>query len=459
MINRLELKWRVFLIVAIGILISTLDGSILNIANPSIAKELNVQIDDVEWVVTAYLLVITSTLIFFGRLGDKKGSNKIYTWGFLLFTLGSLGCSMSRSLPLLISTRMFQGIGASMMMATGTGIVFNTFPAGERGKALGLTGTMVAVGNMLGPSLGGILLAWFKWPVIFLINIPIGLIGFYLGYKFLPIENKDQEMGSYDIGGTLLLAVTVALLILGLSGRESLNILLLGASGGLLFLFCRWERKTPNPLLDFELFKNRIFVYGNLMGVVIYATQTSVFFLLPFYMETVLGFPPVYSGLLMTITPVTMSVTAPLAGYMSDKIGSYRLIAVSFSLLTASFLVLSNLGTVRTHVFIGAGLVLLGLGMGMFGSPNTNSILGSMPAEKAGYGGGFMATNRNLSYSLGISSSVLLFTWMLDKKQAALTYTAAYIAASHIVYLAAASITLVSLVLWLFTKSNRTLPR
>lgn len=458
-INKLELKWRVFLIVAIGILISTLDGSILNIANPTIARELNVQIDDVEWVVTAYLLVITSSLIFFGRLGDKKGSNRIYTWGFLLFTLGSLGCSLSRSLLLLVATRMFQGVGASMMMATGTGIVFNTFPAGERGKALGLTGTMVAIGNMLGPSLGGILLAWFNWPVIFLINIPIGLIGFYLGYKYLPAENKESATRGYDIYGTVLLAITVTVLILGLSGKDRLNILMLGASGLLLFIFCRWERKTPNPLLDFGLFKNRTFVNGNLMGAVIYATQTSVFFLLPFYMETVLGFSPAYSGLLMTITPVTMSVTAPLAGYMSDKIGSYRLIAVSFLLLTSSFLVLSTLGTIHSRLSIGGGLVLLGLGMGMFGSPNTNSILGSMPAEKAGYGGGFMATNRNLSYSLGISSSVLLFTWMLAKKEAVLAYTAAYIAATHIVYLTAASISLASLLLWLSARSNRTLPR
>ncbi len=129
----MALKWRVFLVIAVGILISTLDGSILNIANPTIARDFNVEVDDVQWVVTAYLLTITSSLIFFGRCGDRRGSNRIYTWGFLVFTLGSLGCSQAVSLPMLIVTRMFQGLGASMMMATGIGIVSNAFPDGERG--------------------------------------------------------------------------------------------------------------------------------------------------------------------------------------------------------------------------------------------------------------------------------------------------------------------------------------
>jgi EmrB/QacA subfamily drug resistance transporter len=451
---KVDLKWRVFLVVAIGILISTLDGSILNIANPSIARDFNVEIDAVQWVVTAYLLVITSSLIFFGRLGDKRGSNRIYTWGFLIFTLGSLGCSQSFSLPMLIGTRMFQGLGASMMMATGIGIVSNTFPAGERGKALGLTGTIVALGNMLGPSLGGFLLASFEWPIIFLINVPIGILGFYFGFKYLPIQDLNHEIKSYDIQGTILLAITVATLILALSDSQGMNIMLLGASGLLLFLFCRWERKTTTPLLDFQLFQNRTFIQGNLMGVVVYCTQTSVFFLLPFYLETILGYSPARSGLLMTTTPVIMAVTAPLAGHFSDKFGSSKMISLSLSLLTASFLLLSTLKVNSSYLIIGGGLVLLGIGMGMFGSPNASSILGSIPREKAGYAGGFIATNRNLSYSVGISSSVLLFSWMLHKKQAVLEYSTAYMQAIHTVYLVAAAIALFALVMWIISQTK-----
>ncbi|PKM78518.1 MAG: MFS transporter [Firmicutes bacterium HGW-Firmicutes-15] len=446
---KMDLKWQAFCIVSIGIFISTLDGSILNIANPSIAHDIQVNMEEVQWVVTAYLLVITSSLIFFGRLGDKVGSNKVYTYGFLVFTLGSLGCSLSRSLLILIAARIFQGLGASMMMATGIGIISNIFPSGERGKALGLTGTVVAMGNMMGPSLGGILLAKFQWPVIFMINVPIGLLGFYLGYKYLPSQDLNHKINNYDIRGIVLMALAVTTLIISLSNGQGINIGLLLASVTLMILFYVWEKKAVYPLLDFDLFKVKTFIYGNFMAVAVYFTQTSVFFLLPFYMETILQISPAHSGLLMTITPVSMALVAPLSGYLSDKVGSERIICLSFLFLTASFLVLASLNTNMPIIKMCGGLFLLGIGMGMFGSPNTSSILGAIPRDKAGYGGGFISTNRNLSYSLGIASSVGIFTWLLHKKQTTLIYSLAYIEASQTVYLAAASISLGALLLCL----------
>jgi len=455
---KIDLKWQAFLIVSVGIFISTLDGSILNIANPSIAHDIHVNMEEVQWVSTAYLLVITSSLIFFGRLGDRVGSNKIYTYGFLVFTLGSLACSLSPSLLVLIAARTFQGLGASMMMATGIGIISNIFPSGERGKALGLTGTVVAMGNMMGPSLGGLLLAKFQWPVIFMINVPIGLLGFYLGYKYLPTQDLNHKTNNYDIRGIVLMALALTTLIISLSNGQGVNIGLLLASGALMILFYLWEKKAVHPLLDFELFKIKTFVYGNLMAVAVYFTQTSVFFLLPFYMETILQVSPTHSGLLMTITPVSMAVVAPLSGYLSDKAGSSRIICLAFLFLSASFLVLASLDTGMAIIKICVGLFLLGIGMGMFGSPNTSSILGAISKDKAGYGGGFISTNRNLSYSLGIASSVSIFTWILHKKQATLIYSLAYIEASHTVYLVAAIINLVALLLCLLAQLGKKAP-
>ncbi len=445
--HKLELKWRVFFIIAVGILISTLDSSILNIANPSIAREFGVELQDIQWVVNAYLLVITSTLIFFGRLGDIRGSNRIFTWGFMVFALGSLGCSLSRSLMILVGMRILQGLGASMMMATGIGIVSNVFPDAERGKALGLTGTMVALGNMLGPSVGGLLLASFKWPVIFLINIPIGIAGFYLGYRYLPKEDREGEKSSFDLPGTAILAVVVTTLLLALSG-DALDIYLLGASLMGLAALCWWERKAPAPLLDFDLFRNQTFVVGNLVAVVAYSTHNSVVFLLPFYLEAIQGLSPANSGLIMTTAPIVMAFAAPLAGHLSDRYGSLPITAMSLGLLAGAFAMFSFLRADSPIFFIMAALAVMGLAMGSFGSPNTSSILGSMPKEKAGYGGGFISTNRNLSYSLGISLSVLVFGLVFDRQSITFDYQTAFMDALHTVQSGAGVLVAITWLLW-----------
>ncbi|NLN88318.1 MAG: MFS transporter [Syntrophomonadaceae bacterium] len=445
--GKLELKWRVFLIIAVGILISTLDSSILNIANPSIAREFGVELQDIQWVVNAYLLVITSTLIFFGRLGDLDGSNRIFTWGFMVFALGSLGCSLSRSLMILVGMRILQGLGASMMMATGIGIVSNIFPDAERGKALGLTGTMVALGNMLGPGIGGLLLASFKWPVIFLINIPIGIAGFYLGYRYLPNEEKEGEKSSFDLPGALILATVVTALLLALSG-DGLDLYLLGASLLGLIALCWWERRAPAPLLDFGLFRNRTFVVGNLVAVVAYSTHNSVVFLLPFYLEAIQGLSPASSGLIMTTAPIVMAFAAPLAGHLSDRYGSPPITGMSLGLLAGAFALFSFLRVDSPIFFIMAALAVMGLAMGSFGSPNTSSILGSMPKEKAGYGGGFISTNRNLSYSLGISLSVLFFNLVFDRRSITFDYQTAFMDALHTVQTGAGILVAVTGLLW-----------
>lgn len=445
--HKLELKWRVFFIIAVGILISTLDSSILNIANPSIAREFGVELQDIQWVVNAYLLVITSTLIFFGRLGDIRGSNRIFTWGFMVFALGSLGCSLSRSLMILVGMRIWQGLGASMMMATGIGIVSNVFPDAERGKALGLTGTVVALGNMLGPSVGGLLLAGFRWPVIFLINIPIGIAGFYLAYQYLPKEDRQEEKNSFDLPGTALLAVVMTTLLLALSA-DTLGIYLLGGSLMGLIALCWWERKAPAPLLDFDLFRNQTFVVGNLVAAVAYSTHNSIIFLLPFYLESIRGLPPANSGLIMTTAPIVMALAAPLAGHLSDRYGSPPITAMSLGLLAGAFAMFSLVQADSPVFYIMAALALMGLAMGSFGSPNTSSILGSIPKEKAGYGGGFISTNRNLSYSLGISLSVLLFSLVFDRQSVILDYQTAFMDALHTVHTGAGVLVAVIWLLW-----------
>jgi EmrB/QacA subfamily drug resistance transporter len=451
----LETKWQALIVICVGIFMSTLDGSILNIANPTIARSMSVSMQQVQWVVTAYMLVITATLLFFGKLGDQKGSSKIYTYGFLVFTIGSFLCSLASALQFLIAARIFQAIGASMMMATGIGIVSNAFPAKERGKALGITGSIVGIGNMTGPSLGGLLVAQFSWPVIFLLNIPIGLAGFILATRYLPVDSPTPGKAQFDLRGNLLFALAATLLLLGLSQSASINYNLFFLGIVFLLLFIMVERRHPYPLLDFHLFYIKNFTYGNIMSFLSYATQTAAIFLLPFYMDRLLHLSPATSGLIMTITPVSMALTAPLAGNLSDKIGAPRLTSGAFLLMSCGHIILSTLSANYDLSRIAAGLLLLGIGMGSFGSPNNSSILGSIPKEKAGYAGGFIATIRNFGFALGIAAAVSTFTLLFNHKTQNLPFALAYTGASAWVYRINAAICLLGLLLSVVSSQHR----
>lgn len=452
---KVSVKWLSLIIVCVGIFMSTLDGSILNIANPAIAETYGADMQQVQWVVTSYMLVITSSLLLLGKLGDRVGGHHIYTWGFLIFTTGSLGCSMAPSLAWLVAARCFQAIGASMLMATGIGIVSNSFPDEERGKALGFTGAVVGLGNMMGPGLGGWLVGSFSWPIIFVINIPVGLLAFFFSYRYLPRQDISPVQTGHDKTGNGLFALSLFLLVFAISLPDGIQPLLLAAGLGLLFFFYFFERPRQHPMLDFELLNNRIFIIGNLLGLAAYMTQIAVAFLLPFYLESLLNMSPVMAGLLLTIPPAVQIITAPLAGSLSDRLGPPRLTSVAFLLMSLGYLILSSLGSTPSMPRIVVGLFIFGVGVASFGSPNSSSIMGATPRDKAGYAGGFIATVRNLSFSLGVAVWVRLFTWSLNSNQGGLPFTEAYANATSLVYLCAAAIAIAGLVLSLATSGAR----
>jgi MFS family permease len=282
----MEAKWQALIIVSIGIFISTLDGSILNIANPIIAKALQVSLKQVQWVVTAYMLIITVSLLFFGKLGDRVGGSRVYTGGFLVFSLGSAFCSVSPTLAILVTARILQGIGASMMMATGVGIVANAFPAGERGKALGLTGSVVGLGNMAGPGLGGILMANFAWPVVFLINIPIGLTGFILGCKYLPRNQVKEKFKGNDGGGFFLFALASAAMLLSISAFEKHQGWILLLALLLLAGFYVYEKKPPSLYLTCPFLKLKLFCMATSWRCCLIPSRCRYIFCCPFTWKT-----------------------------------------------------------------------------------------------------------------------------------------------------------------------------
>lgn len=438
-------KWVILAVVSVGILISTLDSSMVNIAAPAIAATLGILPQTAQWVVTAYLLGITATLLLFGRVGDIIGGKPVYALGFLLFALGSGLSSQAGNINSLAFCRAFQAMGASMLMSTGMGIVTAWFPPSQRGQALGITGSVVAIGTLTGPLLGGLIVGTWDWHAIFYLNIFIGVIGFFLAYLYLPghtpfqLENNDpgfspspssQTSLRKRLAGQLLnlrqeldwtgfvlsaLGITGLLLTLGQGpawGWQSPTTIICGSSGIILLLiFFRFEKSSPSPLLDLSLFQSWTFTTGIIASVLAYAVSIFVSFWMPFYLEGVLLLAPQRMGLIMAAIPLTMGFISPTAGWLSDRIDYRALTGAGLVLATLSLINLARLGPASTPVQAAAGLAFFGLGIAVFNSPNNSSIMGSAPLPKLGVAGGVVATGRNLGMVLGVTLSAAVFTF------------------------------------------------
>ncbi len=448
-------KWVILTIISIGIFMSTLDGSIVSIANPTIASEFGIDLHQIQWITTAYMLVVMSTMLFFGKLGDKIGGQHIYSFGFLIFAVGSFFCSQAGSLSFLILARIFQAIGGSMLMATGIGIVSNAFPAEEKGKALGITGTVVGIGNVSGPAIGGLILAHFHWTMIFIINIPIGVLAFLIGLKYLPAQPLNKDIKSFDFPGIILFALSASMLLLNLNQLSHLNILpvliLIVAFIGLLWR----EKRFEQSFLDLALFKDYDFTFGNIIGVLSYMPQMAVTFLLPFYLQDLWQYSALKSGLVMAVSPICMALLAPIAGSLSDKWGAKKLLLCSFTASTLGFVCLSFLKESSPLPFLIFSLMLLGTGFGCFGSPNNSRILAHVPPQKQGYGGSFLSTVRNLSYAMGTAFFSWFFTWMQNIYSTRADAVSAYVTASNTTYRFTALITFIGLILTFFFFEQR----
>ncbi|MGE5398275.1 MAG: MFS transporter [Chitinophagales bacterium] len=406
---KVENKWLVLFTVSVGIFMSTLDSSILNIANPTIARDLGVGINQVQLVATSYITSITALLLLFGKLGDRLGGHKIYSVGFLIFAAGSLLSSFAVSLTLLVSFRIIQAIGAAMMMSTGNGIVSNVFPINERGRALGITATVVAIGTLTGPSIGGFLVSAFGWPSIFLVNVPVGIAGFLLSVKVLPAFPGERPTGPFDYPGFLLVFIALPAFIASLSGSE-VRLWLLAISLGLIVLFILKEMRALDPLMDLSLFRIPTLSLGSAASSTAYICYMFVTFLLPFFLERVWTQSPAVSGLLMTVIPFSTGIIAPFAGYLSDKIGSWLLSSAGMLIMTAGLGILSFLPGSMSYTVLLFGMIGVGLGMGLFNSPNSSSIYTACPQQKAGIVGSFLAVVRNISMATGVALSVIFLS-------------------------------------------------
>lgn len=399
---------------AIGTFMSPLDASVVNIALPSISQYFNAAIPTVQWVVLSYLLVISSLLLTYGRLGDMVGHKPVYLTGFVIFTAGSIFCAISPTIGFLIAARGIQALGAGMMMAIGPALVTSAFPPAERGKALGIVGMTVASALAVGPTVGGLLVTSFGWPSIFLINLPIGIAGITLAAKVL--KRTETPGGQrFDIWGAITAFLALMSLLLALTrgstwGWQSPPIVILAAAFLLLLaLFIILEQRVNQPMMDLSLFSIRLFSAANASALLNYMAQFSVIFLLPFFLQQVRQLPASRAGLLLTPLPLVVLLVAPVSGTLSDRIGSRTLSSTGMAITTAGLYFLSRLQEGSGDISVIFPLALVGLGSGLFQSPNSSAIMGCVPKNRLGIASGTLASMRNIGMVMGIALSGAVF--------------------------------------------------
>jgi EmrB/QacA subfamily drug resistance transporter len=463
-------RWSILIIVVMSTFMSALDSSIVNVALPKMAKTLAVTTSNIQLVATSYLIVIAGTVLIFGRLGDMLGKTKMFKFGMGLFTFGSLLCGLTSSFPILIIARVIQAIGAAGTMANSQGIITEVFPANERGKALGLTGTAVALGSLVGPGLGGLIVGAASWEYIFLINVPIGLVALFYAFKLLPKGHKAVK-GKLDGVGSILFMLTIVLLFVALSQGLSRGftdpIILLGFIVALIsfiaFIFV--ERKRENPLIQLQMFKNKLFSLSIFCGFITFVVIFCNNIILPFYLQNVMSYTPQHAGLILMIYPLILTVVAPISGHLSDKIGSEGLTFIGLVLISLGLMLMSTLNEnsaiLSMLIFIG----IMSIGMGLFQSPNNSLVMSTVTKDKLGIAGSINALVRNLGMVCGIAlATTLLYSRMSSKIGFRVTdYVAgrndAFIYGMKTVYITAAIICFVGTILTFLRLTRKKLKR
>ena len=409
-------KYKLFAIGATGTFLATLDGSILNVSLPSIAADLNADIDIVAWVALAYSLTMVSLLIPFGAWTARRGYSFAYRFGYLFVLAGSTLCALSGSIHMLIASRVVQATGTAMFASVGPGMVTSVFPPEERGKGLGLMVMMVSAGFMAGPPLGGFILSVANWHAIFLLNIPIGLVGLYMTFRFFSrfvqkLEKKKVNLVSAFFSAAGLVSGITALSLVDEYGFYDYRPYTLALVAVLLLGVFVWlELTRETTLIGLGMFHNWQFTTSLSAQLCQFAGMAGVLVLLPFYLEEVRGYQPRDVGLYLVILPIMMFMVAPLSGKLSDRIGFRLLTGGGMLVLGIGLAMLFGLDAETTAGYLIGTLVVIGFGVGMFTSPNSSALMGAVADRDRAVASGIMATNRNIGMGVGVALGTAVFS-------------------------------------------------
>ena len=395
-----------------AIAMSVLDGQIANTALPTIARDLGSSPVESIWVVNAFQLAVTATILSFAALGQLRGPGRVYRAGVIAFVAGSLACALARSLPLLIAARVFQGIGASAIVSISPAILRDIFPRAQLGRALGLNALVVAISAAAGPTIGGFILAVLPWPWLFAINVPFGLANIALNRALPP--DHDRKPGWLDLASVVTSALGFSLLIWGLDGfarhEPGWSIALrLVAGTASMTIFVRRQFTLPRPMIALDLFRIAPFSMAAATSFSSFTAQGIAFIALPFFFQEALGRTPLESGLLLTSWPLAVAVVAPIAGRLSDRFSVGILATAGLAVFTAGLALYAMLPPHPSTAEIVLHGIICGLGYGFFQSPNNRELIGSAPRSKSASAAGLLATFRLGGQTLGASLVAIVF--------------------------------------------------
>ena len=413
-----QYKYRLFSVGAIGTFMATLDGSILNVALPTISNYFEVPMNIVAWVALSYNLTLISLMLIFGVWIGRKGYRFGYNFGFTFFIIGSILCVVSTNFWFLIFGRVVQAVGTAMFAAIGPGMITTVFPEEERGKGIGMMVMMVSAGFMVGPPVGGFLLTFWPWQALFLVNIPIGFVGIYMALKYfkkivMPVsERKLNLIGALSMSAALL-SFTFFLSMFKEFDVNNQNLwILLGMTIIFGSSFLYFESKPDTAMIGIEIFKNRQFTTAIAAMFFMFISIAGILIIVPFYLEQIKLFEPKQVGLYLIILPVMLFIFAPISGRISDKIGFRFLTSFGVLVMIAGFYFLSKLTVDSSNLYIMICLSLLGMGNGIFNTPNSSSLMGAVTETQRAVTSSILATTRNIGISSGVALSTALFAFL-----------------------------------------------
>ncbi len=408
--------------IMIGAFFSMFDAGMVNVGLPVIAGEFKTGIQTVQWTSSIYLLVMSALLPIFGSLADRLGRGRIYNAGFLTVSVFTLLCGFAPNFTVLIVFRILQAIGGAMVMANGMAIATESYPPSERGRNIGILASAMAVGSIAGPSLGGLIIGLSGWRSVFYATFALSFAAFAVSYFTIPRQKKQPTQYHIDIMGSILLIVTIVSFIYGFSNLNNI----VGHNYSILFIvglflltavaLILWELKHKHPVFDLRLFRNLTFSSSIISALISFATMYSPTVLVPFYLQKTLGFSPIITGLYMMAFPVAMALLSPLSGSLSDKIGSRSLAIAALVLNGIALIIFAFIPADLPSWFIMIPLSVMGIGLGMFQSPNNSTIMGSVPKERLGAANGITQLVKNLGMVIGITFSTMVFTMAMGQK-------------------------------------------